>query len=92
MKRKSVRHKSKQYTIKRILGESSTKIHNQSGKISLNLSETLESLPMTINQEELMIEAKLESNQLIVQIYCNEVVPSGGSLAGGEYETDEKDL
>lgn len=88
MRKKSKRQRPEPFTMKRVLGESSIRLNKQNGSINLNLSDILGALPMTINQDEIQIQAKLQNNTLSIIVFCNETIQSGDVL-GGEYEVEE---
>jgi hypothetical protein len=79
--------------VKRILGESNSKDNKSKGyyQCRLNLSNILESIPMTINQEDIQVEATFLNGNLNIAIYCNELIGTPDNPSGGVYaEEDEQ--
>lgn len=95
MKKKRKHIRPEPICVRRVLGETNAKENNFKGhstswyRCCLNLSELLESLPMTINQEDIQIEASFEKGQLNLMVYCNEwITPE--NLTGGIYVVEEE--
>lgn len=81
--------------MKRILGEANARENNFKGRgnsyhCTLNLSEILGSLPMTIDQEDIMIEAAFNKGNLNLMVCCGEwITPENPE--GGIYAIEEDD-
>ncbi len=98
MRRKRKTHRPKPICVKRILGEVSTAETCVKGygtgwyRCRLNLSEILGTIPMTINQDDIEIEAIFKGNNLTLTVYCNEWIGTPENpVAGGIYSTEEDD-
>lgn len=98
--RKKRRHiRPEPVVMRRVLGEANARENNFKGhgtgwyRCRLNLSELLGSLPMTVNQDDIQIEATFEKGCLNLMVYCDEWVtpdhPDGGVYAV-ESEEDEE--
>lgn len=79
--------------VRRVLGEASAREKTGWYRCRLNLSELLGSLPMTINQEDIQIEASFQRGHLNLMVYCDEWItpdnPEGGIYAVEEEENEE---
>lgn len=85
MRSKSKHRRQQPVKVRRVLSESSTRLPKSHGSIRLNLSEALGNLPMTIDQDEILIEARLEGAELLLVVYCEETIRPNDM--GGVYET-----
>lgn len=85
------RKRPKAFVARRVLGETSTLIKNKSF-VQMKLSDILESLPMTIDQEDIHVSAEISGRHLILTAFCYEKISPTG-LEGGEYivEGDDTD-
>ncbi len=83
------RHKITPVRVKRILAEASAPITSAgfraSGEVILDLSDILENLPMTINQDNIKIVARVEGRVVGVTVYCEETLDPSQILSG-EFE------
>lgn len=94
MSRKHKYVRPKPVYIKRILGETNARENSCKSigwyQCKLNLSEVLSSLPMTINQEDIQIEATFTRGNLNLLVYCKElIIPENPS--GGVYVMEEEE-
>lgn len=98
MRKKRKHQRPEPVSVRRVLGEASARENNFKGygtgwyRCSLNLSDVLSALPMTINQEDIQIEASFERGYLNLLVYCDEWIGTPENpVAGGIYAVEEEE-
>ena len=97
MRKKRKHSRPEQIYARRVLGEANARENIKKGfgtnsyHCKLNLSDVLGSIPMTINQEDIQVEASFEKGKLSLLVYCDELLGSPDDLAGGIYAVEEEE-
>lgn len=90
MRKRRKRHHPEKICLKRILGEAYVQEKSSNGyRCTLNLSEVMGNLPMTINQDDIEIEARFCNGGLNLIVYCREWI-SSEEPGSGIYEIEEE--
>lgn len=83
------KHRKPLVKFKRILAEATAPILSTGfktcGEIELDLSDILDKLPMTIDQDNIKISARAEGKFLAITVYCEETLDPS-ELVSGEFE------